>query len=63
MSLVEMFGERGIIVSAVMNRALIHRFVDEVHSGAEIEAVDEFCSPSSLTTARAGVRLDREGAL
>ncbi len=40
---------------AVDNKALVHRFVDEVQSGGDIGLIDEICSPEFVNhSARRG---------
>jgi steroid delta-isomerase-like uncharacterized protein len=49
-------------MSAEDNKALVRRFVDEVQSQGNVNAVDEFCSPEFVNhSAPPGLPLDREG--
>ena len=49
-------------VSAVDNKALVRRFVDEVQSGGNIDLIDEVCSPGFVNhSAPPGIPADREG--
>ena len=49
-------------MSAVDNKALVRRFVDEVQSGGNIDLIDEVCSPGFVNhSAPPGIPADREG--
>ena len=49
-------------VSAEDNKALVHRFVDEVQSRGNFELIDEICSPEYVNhSAPPGIPADREG--
>ena len=49
-------------MSAEQNKALVRRFVDEVQSGGNIDAIDELCSPEFVNhSAPPGVPSNREG--
>jgi steroid delta-isomerase-like uncharacterized protein len=49
-------------VSAVDNKALVRRFVDEVQSGGNIDLIDEICSPGFVNhSAPPGIPANREG--
>jgi steroid delta-isomerase-like uncharacterized protein len=49
-------------MSAEENKALVRRFVDEVQSRGNVDAVDEFCSPEFVNhSAPPGLPPDREG--
>jgi len=49
-------------VSAVDNKALVRRFVDEVQSGGNIDLIDEVCSPGFVNhSAPPEIPADREG--
>ncbi len=49
-------------MSAQENKALVRRFVDEVQSGGNIDAIDELCSPEFVNhSAPPGVPSNTEG--
>jgi predicted ester cyclase len=49
-------------MSAEENKALVRRFVDEVQSRGNVDAIDEFCSPEFVNhSAPPGLPADREG--
>jgi predicted ester cyclase len=49
-------------VSAEENKALVRRFVNEVQSAGNIDAIDEFCSPDFINhSAPSGMPSNREG--
>jgi steroid delta-isomerase-like uncharacterized protein len=49
-------------MSAEENKALVRRFVDEVQSQGNVDAIDEFCSPEFVNhSAPSGLPADREG--
>ena len=49
-------------MSAVDNKALVRRFVDEVQSGGNIDLIDEICSPELVNhSAPPRIPADREG--
>lgn len=49
-------------MSAEENKAIVRRFVDEVQSKGNIDAIDEFCSPGFINhSAPPGVPSNREG--
>ena len=49
-------------MSAEQNKSLVRRFVDEVQSGGNIDAIDELCSPEFVNhSAPPGVPSNREG--
>ena len=49
-------------MSAKENKALVRRFVEEVQSQGNVEAIEEFCSPEFVNhSAPPGLPADREG--
>jgi len=49
-------------MSTVANKAIVRRFVDEVQSAGNIDAIDELCSPEFVNhSAPPGVPSNREG--
>jgi steroid delta-isomerase-like uncharacterized protein len=55
-------GKRNEAVSTEENKALVRRFVDEVQSAGNTDAIDEICSPEFVNhSAPPGVPSNREG--
>jgi steroid delta-isomerase-like uncharacterized protein len=55
--------ERGKGVSVEENKTIVRRFVDEVQSGGNIDAIDELCAPEFVNhSAPPGVPSNCEGA-